>query len=84
MFKADIPELKNEEVKVKVEEGRVLQINEERNVEKEDKNDTWHRVERSNGKFLRWFRLPKNAKVDQVKAFLWRMESLLLLFLRRR
>ena len=68
VFKADVPGLKKEEVKVEVEEGRVLQISGERNVEKEDKNDTWHRVERSSGKFLRRFRLPENAKVDQVKA----------------
>ncbi|PNX79782.1 class I heat shock protein, partial [Trifolium pratense] len=35
---------------------------------KEDKNDQWHRVERSSGKFLRRFRLPENSKMDQVKA----------------
>ena len=68
VFKADVPGLKKEEVKVEVEEGRVLQISGERNVEKEDKNDTWHRVERSSGKFMRRFRLPENARVDQVKA----------------
>ncbi|KAF4369367.1 hypothetical protein F8388_019592 [Cannabis sativa] len=68
VFKADVPGLKKEEVKVEVEEGRVLQISGERNVEKEDKNDTWHRVERSSGKFFRRFRLPENAKVDQLKA----------------
>ncbi|KAI4382377.1 hypothetical protein MLD38_008351 [Melastoma candidum] len=68
VFKADLPGLKKEEVKVEVEEGRVLQISGERSVEKEDKNDKWHRVERSSGKFLRRFRLPENAKVDQVKA----------------
>ncbi|KAH7839689.1 hypothetical protein Vadar_007378 [Vaccinium darrowii] len=68
VFKADLPGLKKEEVKVEVEEGRVLQISGERNKEKEDKNDTWHRVERSSGRFLRRFRLPENAKVDQVKA----------------
>ncbi|XP_014506143.1 18.5 kDa class I heat shock protein-like [Vigna radiata var. radiata] len=68
VFKAEIPGLKKEEVKVEIEDDRVLQISGERNVEKEDKNDTWHRVERSSGKFLRKFRLPENAKVDQVKA----------------
>ncbi|XP_062102638.1 17.3 kDa class I heat shock protein-like [Humulus lupulus] len=68
VFKADVPGLKKEEVKVEVEEGRVLQIRGERNVEKEDKNETWHRVERSSGKFVRRFRLPENAKADQVKA----------------
>ncbi|KAK4572514.1 hypothetical protein RGQ29_030801 [Quercus rubra] len=46
----------------------VLQISRERKVEKEEKKDTWHRVERSSGKFLRRFRLPKNAKMDQIKA----------------
>ncbi|KAG5603035.1 hypothetical protein H5410_034405, partial [Solanum commersonii] len=68
VFKADLPGLKKEEVKVEVEEDRVLQISGERNVEKEDKNDKWHRVERSSGKFMRRFRLPENAKMDQVKA----------------
>ncbi|XP_062085080.1 18.5 kDa class I heat shock protein-like [Humulus lupulus] len=68
VFNADVPRLKKEEVKVEVEEGQVLQISGERNVEKEDKNDTWHRVERSSGMFFQRFRLPENAKVDQVKA----------------
>ncbi|KAD3338515.1 hypothetical protein E3N88_34036 [Mikania micrantha] len=68
VFKADLPGIKKEEVKVEVEDDRVLQITGERNVEKEDKNDKWHRVERSSGKFTRRFRLPENAKMDQVKA----------------
>ncbi|KAL7229039.1 hypothetical protein ACSBR2_007689 [Camellia fascicularis] len=68
IFEADVPGLKKEEVKVEVEEGRVLQISGKRNHEHEEKGDTWHRVERSSGKFLRRFRLPENAKVDQVKA----------------
>ncbi|XP_050208230.1 17.8 kDa class I heat shock protein-like [Mercurialis annua] len=68
VFKAELPGLKKEEVKVEVEDDRVLQISGERSVEKEDKNDKWHRVERSSGKFMRRFRLPENAKMDQVKA----------------
>ncbi|KAL8260395.1 hypothetical protein R6Q59_028348, partial [Mikania micrantha] len=40
----------------------------ERNVEKEDKNEKWHRVERSSGRFTRRFRLPENAKMEEVKA----------------
>ncbi|XP_022746199.1 17.6 kDa class I heat shock protein-like [Durio zibethinus] len=68
VIKADLPGLKKEEVKVEIEEGRVHQLSGERNVEKEDKNDKWHRIERGRGKFLRRFRLPENAKVDEVKA----------------
>ncbi|GLT89093.1 hypothetical protein SLE2022_070930 [Rubroshorea leprosula] len=68
VFKVDLPGLKKEEVKVEVEEDRVLQISGERSREQEDKNDTWHKVERSSGKFLRRFRLPENIKMDQVRA----------------
>ncbi|RDX95997.1 17.3 kDa class I heat shock protein, partial [Mucuna pruriens] len=68
VFKADLPGLKKEEVKVEIQEGTVLQISGQRTKEKKDKNDTWHRVERSTGSFLRRFRLPENARVDEVKA----------------
>ena len=70
VFKADLPGLKKEEVKVEVEEGRVLQISGERSKEQEEKKDKWHRVERSSGKFLRRFRLPENAKMDEAEASL--------------
>jgi HSP20 family protein len=68
VFKADVPGLKKEEVKVEIEDGNVLQISGERNKEQEEKTDTWHRVERSSGKFMRRFRLPENAKAEQIKA----------------
>ncbi|KAJ3700839.1 hypothetical protein LUZ61_004544 [Rhynchospora tenuis] len=68
VFKADLPGVKKEEVKVEVEDGNVLKISGERSREKDEKNDTWHRAERGIGKFLRRFRLPENAKVEQSKA----------------
>ena len=68
VFKADLPGLNKEEVKVEVEDDRVLQISGERKVEKEEKSDTWHRVERSSGRFQRRFRLPENAKMNEIKA----------------
>lgn len=68
VFKADLPGLKKEEVKVEVEEGRILQISGERSKEQEEKNDKWHRVERSSGKFLRRFRLPEVKVIDIASA----------------
>ncbi|KAI3919925.1 hypothetical protein MKW98_001181 [Papaver atlanticum] len=68
ILRADLPGVNKEEVKVEVEEGRVLQISGERSRESEEKNDKWHRVERSSGKFMRRFRLPENVKLDEVKA----------------
>ncbi|KAE8648013.1 17.3 kDa class I heat shock protein [Cucumis sativus] len=68
IFTADLPGINKQEVKVEVQEGRVLQISGERSKEQEEKNDKWHRIERSSGQFVRRFRLPENAKVDEVKA----------------
>ena len=69
IFKADLPGLKKEEVKIELEEGqRILQISGERSKEEEKKNEKWHRIERSRGKFLRRFRLPENVKVEEIKA----------------
>lgn len=76
IFKVDLPGLNKEEIKVEVEEGKVLQISGEIKgvdhiINKEDQkkeNETWRRVERPRGKFCRRFWLPENAKIDEVKA----------------
>jgi len=68
VFKADLPGLTKEEVKVQVVDGKTLEISGERKKEEVLKGDTWHRVERARGTFLRRFRLPENTNVDQVKA----------------
>jgi HSP20 family protein len=68
IFKADLPGLTKEEVKVQVVEGRTLEIGGERKKEEVQKGDTWHRVERSQGSFMRRFRLPENTNVEGIKA----------------
>ncbi|KAK2980508.1 hypothetical protein RJ640_022510 [Escallonia rubra] len=68
IFRVDLPGATKEEVKVQVEDGNILQISGERTKEQEDKNDKWHRVERRRGSFVRRFRLPDNANMEEVKC----------------
>jgi HSP20 family protein len=67
LVKADLPEVKKEDVKVTVEDG-VLAITGERKFEKEEKDKKYHRVERSYGSFLRSFSLPDGADGSKVVA----------------
>ncbi|KAH7281022.1 hypothetical protein KP509_36G025900 [Ceratopteris richardii] len=69
IIKANLPGLTRDDVKVQVEDGRILQISGEMKAEAESATDRWHRVERpQRGTFMRRFRLPENAKLEEVKA----------------
>ena len=67
LVKADLPEMKKEEIKVNVEDG-VLSVSGERKAEKEEKNKKFHRIERSYGSFMRSFTLPEDANGAKVSA----------------
>lgn len=67
VVKAELPEIKKEEVKVTVEDG-VLSISGERKIEKEEKGKKYHRIERAYGSFLRNFSLPEGADGTKVNA----------------
>ena len=67
VIKAEIPEMKKEDIKLHVNDD-VLTITGERKYEKEDKNKKYHRVERSYGSFMRSFSIPANADGAKVAA----------------
>lgn len=67
VIKAELPEVRKEDVKITVESG-TLNLSGERTFEKEDKGLRYHRVERSYGSFLRSFVLPDDADASKVSA----------------
>jgi HSP20 family protein len=67
VIKAEIPEMKKEDIKVNVHED-VLTISGERKYEKEEKGKKYHRVERAYGSFVRSFTLPEDADGSKVSA----------------
>ncbi len=67
LIKAELPEVKKEDVKVTVEDG-VLTLYGERRQDKEEKGTRFHRVERSFGSFVRSFTLPESIEEGGVRA----------------
>ena len=67
LLKADLPEMKKDDVRVTVEDG-ILSVSGERKTEKEDHKKKFHRIERSFGTFRRSFTLPEDADSTKVTA----------------
>jgi HSP20 family protein len=67
LFKADLPEMRKEDVKVTIENG-VLYISGERKTEKEEKKRKFHRLERFFGTFERTFTVPEDADTTKIVA----------------
>jgi HSP20 family protein len=67
LLKADLPEMKKDDVRVTVEDG-ILSVSGERKSEKEDQKRKFHRIERSIGTFRRSFTLPEDADSKKVTA----------------
>ena len=67
VLKADLPDVKKEEVDISVE-GNILTLRGERKREKEVKEKDFYRMERSYGAFSRSFTLPGSVDADRIEA----------------
>ena len=67
VVKAELPGVKQEGLQVSVE-GDALTLKGERKLESQIKEDQYHRIERSYGRFERVLLLPANVDPDGVKA----------------
>jgi HSP20 family protein len=67
ILRAELPGMKRENIDISFSDG-ILTIKGERQFEKEAKEKTWHRIERSYGQFVRSFTLPRTADPAAIRA----------------
>ncbi len=65
--RAEMPGMKAEDVKITLSEGSLTLRGEKKRTE-ESKTESFHRIERSHGEFVRKFALPSNLNEDAVEA----------------
>lgn len=67
MLKAELPGFSKEDVSIEVQENRLI-IRGERKRETEAKEEQYHRLERTYGRFERAFWLPTTVDTEQIQA----------------
>jgi HSP20 family protein len=67
VLKADLPEMKLEDLDIRLENG-TLTLKGERKFEKKEEDRGYHRIERSYGSFVRAFSLPEYVDAEKVAA----------------
>src|SRR5947209_7130427 len=67
VLKLEVPGVNEGDINVSVE-NNTLTIQGERNFEKEEKEENFHRIERRYGSFMRTFRLPNTVDSEKVEA----------------
>jgi HSP20 family protein len=65
LIKAELPEVKKEDIDISVNNGVVTLSGERRSETKDEKE---HRIERFYGRFSRSFSLPENVKEEDINA----------------
>src|SRR5579863_9575984 len=66
-LKLEVPGIDQKDLDIKVE-NNVLSVTGERKLEKEEKEENFHRVERRYGSFTRSFTLPNTVNTEDVQA----------------
>jgi HSP20 family protein len=67
ILKADLPDVKLEDIEVRVE-NQTLTLKGERKFEKNEPTQGYHRIERSYGSFVRSFTVPASVDAEKVAA----------------
>jgi HSP20 family protein len=67
VLKADLPEVKPEDIDVKFEDG-TLTLRGKREFEKREDSNGYHRIERGYGSFVRAFTLPETVDPEKLTA----------------
>lgn len=67
VLKLEIPGIEEKDLDVRVE-NNTLTVKGERRFDKEEKEENFHRIERSYGSFYRAFSLPTTVDTEQVQA----------------
>lgn len=67
VVKAELPGVERDQISVEVKDG-ILTLRGERKFERDVKEESYHRIERSYGTFLRSFSLPVSVDQEKVKA----------------
>lgn len=67
VVKAELPGVEKDQISVEVKDG-ILTLRGERKLERDVKEESYHRIERAYGSFLRSFSLPVSVDQDKVKA----------------
>lgn len=67
VLEAELPGMKREDFEVTIE-NNVINLKGERQFEKKDETENYHRVERSYGSFTRSFSLPRSVSAENTSA----------------
>lgn len=67
ILKADLPDVAEKDIEVKLENG-TLTLKGERKFEAKEKGEGYQRLERSYGAFVRYFTVPETLDPEKVKA----------------